>query len=66
MDVVLSIFQHVQASDLLQKLEDAHTVKRVHVTLEKLPTYGHHLAQLQHICCHHQLLNILHVYADRP
>lgn len=64
MDVVLSELQHVYAGNLLQELKDAHTVGGVHLTLEKLSTDGHHLAQLQHVCRHHQLLNVLHGHTD--
>ena len=64
MNVVLSKLQHVHAGYLLQELEDAHTVGRVHVALEKLSTDRHHLIQLQHVCCNHELLNVLHSHAD--
>ena len=64
MDVVLSELEHFHAGNLLQKLKDAHAVGRVHVALEKLSTDRHHLVQLQHVCCHHQLLDVVHRHAD--
>lgn len=65
MDVVLSELQHVHAGDLLQELKDANTIGRVHVALEKLSTDRHHLVQLQHVCRHHQLLDVLHCHTDQ-
>lgn len=64
MDVVLSKLQHVHAGNLLQELKDAHAVGWVHVALEELSTDRHHLVQLQHVCCHHHLLNVIHCHTD--
>lgn len=65
MYVILSELQHVQAGDLLQELEDAHTVGRVHVALEELPADRHHLVQLQHVSSNHELLNIFNCYTNQ-
>lgn len=65
-DVALGELQQVVAGDLLGELEEADAVERVHLPLEELAAQLHHLAQLQHVGGHDQLLHVVLPDAHHP